>query len=55
MTSYSPCTFSNANPNESQNNVIKKHIIAGTTTSELAYGNINLINSIIVKCYKKFK
>ena len=50
---YSPCTFNNANPNERPNRVIEKQIIAVVTISGLAYGKINLINSIIF--YKEFK
>jgi len=47
MILYSPCTFNKANPNERPNKVIEKHTTAGVIISELAYGNINLINSII--------
>ena len=43
---YSPWTLSRANPSERPNRVIKKIIIAGLTISGLAYGNIDLINSI---------
>ena len=45
---YSPCTFNKANPNESPNKVIRKHITDVLTISGLAYGNICRINSIIL-------
>ncbi len=36
MILYSPCTFSNANPNERPNKVMQKHTDAAVTISELA-------------------
>jgi len=44
---YSPWTFNKANPKERPNKVIEKQITAVVTISGLAYGKIDLINSII--------
>ena len=46
---YSPWTFSNANPKERPNKVIKKHVTAEVTISGLAYGKIVWTNAIIFK------
>ena len=48
MDFYSPWTFNRANPKERPNKVIKKHTAAAVIISGLAYGNIDLINSIII-------
>ena len=48
MVFYSPWTFNKANPKERPNKVIKKHTVAAVTISAFAYGNIALINSIII-------
>ena len=48
MNFYSPWTFNKANPKERPNKVIKKHTTADVTISWFAYGNIDLINSIII-------
>ena len=53
MNDYSPCTFNKTNPKERPNKVIEKQIAAVVTISGLAYGKINLTNSIIF--YKEFK
>lgn len=49
---YSPCTFNNANPSESPNNVIKIHVTAAVTISAFANGKICRINVIIFKIFK---
>ena len=52
---YSPCIFSNANPNERPNNVIKKDVVAALIISALANGKIFEINSIFFKSFKFYK
>jgi len=49
---YSPCTFSNANPSDNPNIVIKIHVIAAVTISAFANGKICRINAIIFKISK---
>jgi len=48
MNSYSPWTFIKAKPRESPNKVIPKQTVAAVTISWFAYGNIDLINSIMI-------
>ena len=48
MNYYSLRPFSKANPRESPNKVIPKQTVAAVTISWFAYGNIDVINSIMI-------